>query len=137
MGVKVIVHTDYAALRYLMTKKDSKARLMRWVLMLQEFELEIIDRKGSDNQVADHLSRLEEEGRPHDDLVINDSFPYEQLLSMSLNGMSWFADVANFLVTGIVLSELSSNQRKKLKWDNLNYYWDDPYLFKIFNDGVI
>ncbi|XP_070008311.1 uncharacterized protein [Nicotiana sylvestris] len=64
MGVKVIVHTDHAALRYLMTKKDSKARLMRWVLLFQELDLEIIHRKGSENQVADHLYRLEEEGRP-------------------------------------------------------------------------
>jgi len=87
--------------------------------------------------VADHLSRLEKEGRPHDGLEINDSFPDEQLLSVSLNGMPWFADVANFLVTGIVPSELSSNQRKKLKRDSLDYYWDEPYLFKICNDGVI
>ena len=87
MGAKVIVHTDHAALRYLMTKKDSKSRLMRWVLLLQEFDLEIVDRKGSENQVADHLSRLKEEGRPRDGLEINDSFPNEQLLSVSVNGM--------------------------------------------------
>ncbi|XP_070047367.1 uncharacterized protein [Nicotiana tomentosiformis] len=136
MGAKVIVHTDHATLHYLITKKDSKARLMRWVLLLQEFDLEIIDRKGSDNQVADHLSPLEEEGRPHDGLEINDSFPDEQILFVSLNGMPWFTDVANFLVTGIVPSELSSNQRKKLKWDSLDYFWDKPYLFKMCNDGV-
>ncbi|XP_070036425.1 uncharacterized protein [Nicotiana tomentosiformis] len=120
-----------------MSKKESKARLMRWALLLQEFDLEIIDRKGSENQVADHLSRLEEEGRPHDGLEINDSFPDEQLLFVSLTGIPWFADVANFLVTGIVPNELSSNRRKKLKWDCLDYYWDEPYLFKICNDGVI
>ncbi|XP_070002326.1 uncharacterized protein [Nicotiana sylvestris] len=51
--------------------------------------------------------------------------------------MPWFANVANFLVTGIVSSELSSNQRKKLKWESLYYYWDEPCLFNIFNDGVI
>ncbi|XP_070044875.1 uncharacterized protein [Nicotiana tomentosiformis] len=94
-------------------------------------------KKGSDNQVADHLSRLEEEGRPHDGLEINDLFPNEQLLSVYLSGIPWFADVANFLVIGIVPSELSSNQRKKLKRDNLYYYWDEPYLLKICNDGVI
>ncbi|XP_070022908.1 uncharacterized protein [Nicotiana sylvestris] len=120
-----------------MTKKDSKARLIRWVILLQEFDLEIIDRKGSENQVADHLPRLEEERRPHDVLEINDSFFNEQLLSVSLNGMPWFADVANFFVTSIFPSELSSNQRKKLKWDSLDYYWDEPHLFKICNDGVI
>ncbi|XP_075099175.1 uncharacterized protein LOC142176034 [Nicotiana tabacum] len=134
---KVIVHTHHAALRYLMTKNDSKARLMRWVLLLQEFDLEIVDRKESENHVADHLSHLEEEGRPSDGLKINDSFPDEQLLSVSMNSMPWFADVANFHVTGIVPCELSSNQRKKLKRDILDCYWDKPYLFKICNDGMI
>ncbi|XP_070007575.1 uncharacterized protein [Nicotiana sylvestris] len=137
MGDKVIIHTDHAALRYLMTKKDSKARLMRWVLLLQEFDLEIVDHKGSENQVADHLSRLEEEGRPSDDLEINDAFPDEQLLAVSMHDMPWFADVANYLVTGIILYELSYNQRKKLNRDSLNYYWDEPYLFKICTDRVI
>ncbi|XP_070015573.1 uncharacterized protein [Nicotiana sylvestris] len=133
----VIIYTDHAALRYLMTKKDSKSRLMRWVLLLQEFDLEIVDRKGSENQMADHLSRLEEEGRPRDGLEINDSFPEEQLLSVSMNGMPWFADVANFLMTGIIPCELSSNQKKKLKRDSLDFYWDELYLLKICMDGVI
>ncbi|XP_070052809.1 uncharacterized protein [Nicotiana tomentosiformis] len=137
MGTKVIVHTDHAELCYLISNKDSKSRLMRWVLLLQEFDLEIQDRKGSEYQVAGHLSRLEEEGRPHDGLEINDSFPDEQLLSISMTGMPWFADVANYLVSGIVTSEFSSNQRKKLKRDCLDYYWDEPYLFKICTDGVI
>ncbi|XP_070014971.1 uncharacterized protein [Nicotiana sylvestris] len=122
MGAKVIVHTDHATLHYLMTKKDSKARLMRCVLFLQEFDLEIVDGKGSENQVTDHLSRLEEEGRPKDGLEINDAFLDKQLFSVSLNCIPWFTDVANFLVTDIVLSELSSNQRKKLKRDSLDYF---------------
>ncbi|XP_070056555.1 uncharacterized protein [Nicotiana tomentosiformis] len=108
-----------------------------WVLLLQEFDLEIQDRKGSENQVADRLSRLEEEGRPHDDLEINDSFPDDQLLSISMTGMPWFANLANYLVSGIVPNEFSSNQRKKLKRDCLDYYWDEPYLFRICTYGVI
>ena len=95
---------------------------MRWVLLLQEFDLEIIDHKGSENQVADHLSCLEEEERPCDGLEINDTFPDEQLLAVSMNGMSWFADVANYLLTGIISYDLSSNQRKKLKRDSLDFY---------------
>ncbi|XP_070015825.1 uncharacterized protein [Nicotiana sylvestris] len=51
--------------------------------------------------------------------------------------MPWFADVSNFLVTGIVPCELSSNQSKKLKRDSLDFYWDEPYLFKIYTDDVI
>ncbi|XP_070003052.1 uncharacterized protein [Nicotiana sylvestris] len=61
----------------------------------------------------------------------------EKLLSVSVNGMPWFADVANFFVTGVVPRELSSNQRKKLKRDSLDFYWDESYLFKICTDGVI
>ena len=61
LGSKVIVYTDHTALKYLLTKKDSKPRLIRWVLLLQEFDIEIKEKKGSKNVVVDHLSRLEVE----------------------------------------------------------------------------
>ena len=59
IGNKVIVFIDHSAIKYLMTKKDLKPRLIRWVVLLQEFDVEIRDKKGSKNLVADHLSRLE------------------------------------------------------------------------------
>ena len=74
---KVIVFTDHVALHYLFGKKYAKPRLIRWILLLQEFDLEVQDKKGSENSVADHLSRLEqEEVRP--DLVIQEAFPVEK-----------------------------------------------------------
>ena len=59
IGNKVIVFIDHSAIKYLMTQKDAKPRLIRWVLLLQEFDVEIRDTKGFENMVVDHLSRLE------------------------------------------------------------------------------
>ena len=64
-----------------MLKKDTKARLIHWILLLQEFDLEIRDKKGVENVVADHLSRMP--NAPSDKLPINDNFPDEQLLAIS------------------------------------------------------
>ena len=59
LGSHVIIHTDHAVIKYLMTKKEAKSRLIGWVLLLQEFDLKIKDRKGCDNEIVDHLSRIE------------------------------------------------------------------------------
>ncbi|CAN6677798.1 unnamed protein product [Malus baccata var. baccata] len=79
IGTKVIVFTDHVALKYLFTKKEAKPRLIRWMLLLQEFDIEIKDKKGSDNVVVDHLSRLV---REEEVLPISKMFPDEQLLSI-------------------------------------------------------
>ena len=97
IGNRVIVHTNHSAIKYMMTKKDAKPRLIRWVLLLQEFDLEIKDKKGTENLVADHLSRLEGSSK---EIQINDDFPYEQLLAIEdKEPVPWFADFVNYLVT--------------------------------------
>ena len=79
IGNKVIVHTNHLAIKYLMTKKDVKSRLIRWLLLLQEFDLEIKDKKGTENLVADHLSRLEGSSK---EIHINDDFLNEQIFAI-------------------------------------------------------
>ena len=105
----VIVFTDHSTIKYLMTKKDAIPRLIRWVLLLQEFDVEIKDKKGSENMVADHLLRLEIPKTVQKSQVpIDDIFPDEQILVLSHAEISpWFADIANYLAAAIIPSELT------------------------------
>ncbi|KAH9751265.1 hypothetical protein KPL71_014224 [Citrus sinensis] len=133
LGTKVIVFSDHAALRYLLAKKEAKPRLIRWILLLQEFNLEIRDKKGTENLVADHLSRLttSEEAAP-----LKDDFPDEHLF-VTQGMVPWYADIVNYLVTRILPSDLTRAQKDKIKSDAKYYVWDDPYLWKHCSDQVI
>ena len=109
---KVTVHTDHAAIKYLMEKKDAKPRLIRWVLLLQEFDLHIIDRKGAENPVVGNLSRLE--NVLDDPLPIDDSFPDEQLNVISTSHSTpWYADYSNYIVAKFIPPSFTYQQKKK------------------------
>ena len=123
IGNKVVVFTDHAAIRYLMTKKDAKPRLIRWVLLLQEFDVEIKDKKGTENLVADHLSRLETFEHVHDRAKpIDDLFPDEKLMAVQGAALPWYADYVNYLVGEVIPEDLKSYQKKKFLSDVRRYY---------------
>ncbi|XP_075099310.1 uncharacterized protein LOC142176134 [Nicotiana tabacum] len=136
-GTKVTLYTDRAALKYLLEKKDARPRLLIWILLLQEFDLKIKDRKGSKNQVADHLSRLKNPPTEIED--IKEGFPDEHIFSVTtvINRPPWFANIANYLAGGWIPKDLSYEQKKKFKKEARHYYWEDPYLFKFCADDII
>ena len=135
IGSNVIVFTDHTALKYLLTKGDSKPRLLRWILLLQEFDLEIRDRKGVENVVADHFPRLDNSEVTKKEKAIMAKFPDEKLFA--IGERPWFADMANFKASNIVPDDLEYHQRKKFFKDANHYLWDDPYLFKVSTDDLI
>ena len=98
LGAHVIVHTDHAAIKYLMSKKKANPRLIRWVLLLQEFDMEIKDKKGCDNVIADHLSRVEINKAEEEETGLTESFPHEQLFQLSFQ-LPWFANIVNYLIS--------------------------------------
>ncbi|XP_058759839.1 uncharacterized protein LOC131633136 [Vicia villosa] len=114
IGTKVVIYTDHVAIKYLLTKPDSKQRLIRWVILLQEFHIEIRDKKEAE---------------------INDEFPDEQLFQLQIR--PWLANLANYKATGIIPEDFDWNKKKRLLADAKYYVWDDPYLFKIGKDGIL
>ena len=135
IGNKVVVHTDHSAIKYLMTKKDAKPRLIQWVLLLQEFDVEIRDKKGTENLVADHLSRLE---GARDDVPVNDEFPDEKLFAIEeKRAVSWFADYVNYLVAKVIPPEFNFQKKKRFFAHLKHYYWEEPILYRHCADQVI
>ena len=119
IGADIIIFTDHSALKYLFTKQNAKARLIRWVLLLQEFNLQIQDKKGVENVVADHLSRLTIEHNTQNPLIY-DEFPEESLLT--IDNAPWFARIANFLVTGELPTEWKAQDKNFFHAKVHSYY---------------
>ncbi|GJT96356.1 reverse transcriptase domain-containing protein [Tanacetum coccineum] len=137
---KSVVYTDHSALKYLFNKKDAKARLLRWVLLLQEFDFKVIDTKGAENYAADHLSRLE---NPYENVFdpkeITETFPLETLNVLTSKDQStpWFADFANYHAGKFIKKGMSTQEKNKFFKDVKHYFWDDPFLFKTCADQII
>nr|GEZ43150.1 reverse transcriptase domain-containing protein [Tanacetum cinerariifolium] len=136
---KSIVYTNHSALKYLFAKKDAKARLLRWILLLQEFDFKVIDTKGAENYDADHLLRLKQYENVFDPKEINETFPLESLNKVAHQNPStpWFADFANYHVGKFIIKGMTTQQKQKFFKDVRHYFWDDPYLFKTCPDQII
>nr|GEY78189.1 hypothetical protein [Tanacetum cinerariifolium] len=137
---KSIVYTDHSALKYLFAKKDAKARLLCWILHLQEFDFKVVDTKGAENYAADHLSRLE---NPYENVFdpkeINEYFPLETISKLAHHNQStpWFTDFANYHARNFIIKGMSAQHKNKFFKDVKHYFCNDPYLFKTYADQVI
>ena len=101
LGSHAIIHIDHAAIKYLMAKKEAKPRLIKWVLLLQEFDLEIKAKKGCDNVIANHLSRVITTTVIEEEKEVAENFPDERLFQLSFQS-PWYADIVNFLACGVM-----------------------------------
>ncbi|GJR34525.1 reverse transcriptase domain-containing protein [Tanacetum coccineum] len=134
-----IVFTDHSTLRYIFTKKDAKPRLIRWILLLQEFNIEIHDKKGAKNLATDHLARLENPDlRKLTRAEIRHLFPKEQLMAISdKNNEPWYVDYANYLASRVLAFPSTRQEKQKFFSDLRHYFWDEPFLFKQCTDRII
>jgi hypothetical protein len=115
----------------LLTKKDAKPRLIRWILLLQEFDLEIKDKKVVENSIADHLSRMY--FKKPQELPINDAMRDDMLYRISRSD-PWYADIVNFMAAGYVRP---GADKKKLIYESRRHLWDEPYIFRVCSDGLL
>eukprot|EP00253_Pinus_taeda_P026011 PITA_26011 len=127
------VHTDHATIRYLMKKPVTPSRIRRWLLLLQEFDITIVDKPGKDNVVTDFLSRIECDGEK---TPIEDDFLDEHLFAVFANA-PWYVDIANYLATGKVPRHLSYKKQRKIIHHSIKYSWMAGYLFHMGVDRQI
>ncbi|GJV82266.1 reverse transcriptase domain-containing protein [Tanacetum coccineum] len=137
---KTVVYTDHSALKYLFSEEDEKPRLIRWVLLLQGFDIEIKDKKGAENLAADHLSRLENPNLgTFTEEEITDEFLDEHLMILKAelnNDEPWYANYVNYIVGKIVPPNWTPEKRRRFFSQVKNYFWDEPYAFKLCSDNV-
>jgi hypothetical protein len=130
---KVIVYTNHTAIKYLLAKKDAKPRLIRWILLCQEFDVEIRDKKGVKNVVANHLSRM---NRGQDDKEPIEDKMRDGHLYRVLDKDTWMINIIQ-ATRKMPLDHLDKNSQRRIISESQKYFWDAPYLFKLGNDGVM
>ncbi|GJX12960.1 putative nucleotidyltransferase, ribonuclease H [Tanacetum coccineum] len=132
---------DHFALKYLFNKEDAKPRLIRWVLLLQGFDIEIKDKTGANNLAADHLSRLENPDLgTFTEEEITDEFPNEHLMILKAelnNDEPWYADYVNYIVGKIVPPNWTPKKRRRFFSQVKHYFLDEPYTFKLCQDNIM
>jgi len=116
-----------------MNKPITNGRVTRWLLLLQEFDITILDKLGKENVVVDFLPRLTNEGYA---IPIEDTFPDEDLFYLFLN-TPWFAYIANCLAAGKLLQHLSLREWQRVIRQSAMYSWVQGHLFRTGLDLVI
>lgn len=132
-GYELFVHIDHSAIKYLMKKPLISSRVTRWLLLLQEFNITIVDRPEKSNVVADFLSRLD---NPGEATPVNDDFPDEHLFAVSTDSL-WFVDISNYLVTGKTPPHLSAREKRSIVQKSVAYSWIQRDLFYTGLDLII
>jgi hypothetical protein len=134
IGYEVFVHTDHSSNRFLMNKPITNGQVTRWLLLLQEFNIAMLDQPRKDNVVADFISRIKNE----DDggIPVDDSFPNKHLFSISIN-TPWLADMTNYLATRKLPSHLSPHEKRKIITQSDNYSCVGHEIFCTCPDLII
>ncbi|XP_075076375.1 uncharacterized protein LOC142163025 [Nicotiana tabacum] len=102
-----------------------------------EFDVKIQDRKGTENQVADHLSRLENYDHVEEGGQIKEAFPDEQLFAITQDPPQWYANYVNYLVSGVLSPEIKSEARKGFLHDVNFFYRNEPHFYKQYVDQLM
>ena len=133
IGYEFFVHTDHSTIRFLTNKPITNGKVTWWLLLLQEFNITIIDRTNRVNFVVDFLSRIQ-----HDDGAkpVDDTFPDKHPFVVFVQ-TPWFADITNYLATGKLPNHLSPHEKRRIIVQSSNYSWVDNDLFHTDPDLII
>ena len=126
-GYSIYVHTDHAAIKYLMNKPAITGRLARWLLLLQEFDITIVDKPGKVSRIHHHDT---------DTTLVDDAFTDEHLFHIAIK-VPWYADIANYIAANKTPAHFSYKERKLLIQKSFHFSWIDNLLFYTGPDQVM